>query len=180
MCIGHCHLKLFASPKSFASSLCRFVSQVVLGVRWALWCWAADGVLVRLCRFRAAWCTLGFKPSVLLLHPFFHLTVFLFHPSHPFLYLLPCFQACRLPSFPACLSAGHFQGLPSCCLAGKGTLAVGKYTTKSVYKKKKTLNLFNFLRKRGKKRTEGGEKRGTGKEWEKERRGEERKGKERT
>ena len=43
-----------SSPKSFASSKFRPVSQVVPGVRWALWCWAADGVLVRLCRFRAA------------------------------------------------------------------------------------------------------------------------------
>ena len=87
---------------------------------------------------------------------------------------LPCRPRCPLglvvlscrwrsrPPLPVLggLSAGHFRGLPSCCLAGKGTLAVGKYTTKSVYKKKKTLNLFNFLRKSGKKRAEKGKKRG--------------------
>ena len=87
------------------------------------------------------------------------------------LVVLGCRWRSRPPlPVPGGLSAGHFQGLPSCCLAGKGTLAVGKYTTKSVYKKKKTLNLFNFLRKRGKKRAEKGKKgEGTGWEWRKSR-----------
>ena len=59
---------------------------------------------------------------------------------------------------------------------------MGKYTTKSVYKKKKTLNLFNFLRKmRGKVEGKTGENRG-GRQEGKDvggRRGEERRGEER-
>ena len=81
----------------------------------------------------------------------------------------PC--GAGLPVAFSSVPAGSGRPDAPCCLAEKRTLVVGKYTKKSFYKKKKTLNLFNFLRKmkgkvmwdgknRGKRRKEMAEKRG--------------------